>query len=182
MTPASHTEHKGGMVDGIDLITQRRKAIAALRAKISVGRAQLDKDEAALAQEEQELAIAERVMGRLSAATPEAMMAPSAPKQPPRAMKGEGVPKYGTARPDRLPKMWQMIDAVLAAAEANGQKGLRGRDLVLGIGALYWPGVGANSIVPEVARMVHRGQLGKSGDLYVRITATEAFQTNRAAE
>lgn len=102
-------------------------------------------------------------------------MAPSFSIKAAKEAKADGVsiPKEGTKRPDGIPTVADMIDAVLADAERIGKDGLRGRDLIIGISDRWWPGVGWNSILPSAIRLVHKGRLGKRNGLYCRIDTKE---------
>ena len=78
------------------------------------------------------------------------------------------IPKVGFPRPPGIPTTREMIDEVLAAAEADGKPGLNGRDLTLAIGVKWWPGLGWNSVIPDASRLVKGGKLVRIGKIYAR--------------
>lgn len=82
---------------------------------------------------------------------------------------GNSIPKYGTSRPANIPTTAEMIDLVLADAEAQGKAGLVGIALVAAIGKRWWPGVGSNSILPTAAALVDKGRLARKDRLFVRV-------------
>jgi hypothetical protein len=150
-------------VQGIQLIKDRRAAIEQERAALKRQLARLDEEQAKLKAEETELAIAERVLGRLTDAPADAAPAKRVP------LASGGIPKNGSPRPDGIPTVAEMIDAILAdAATAGGRAGLTGRELVVEIAARWWPGVGWNNILPTALRLVEKKRLGRKGDRYLR--------------
>lgn len=148
-------------IDSFALITRRRKEINAKRADLQAALARLDAEEIALKAEEEELAIAERVIGRLSAppkATDASISAPQETPPPKGSSAAKRVRPKGTPRPEGIPSVPEMVDTLLSEGEKRGQSGLTGRQIVDAIDKRWWPGVSENVIIPTIYRSVSKKQ------------------------
>ena len=102
--------------------------------------------------EDSELEIAIRVLNRYAS-----------PKT--AAMNGaEPSPSLGPPRPEGTPTLFDMAEAVILDAIAGGKSGLRGQELVNGIGKKFWPGVQGRQILPPIYAFAKKGRLHKTKD------------------
>ena len=70
----------------------------------------------------------------------------------------ESGTKLGPPRPEGIPTIFKMVEAVLD--EAVG--GLTGRQIVEAIGEKYWPGVRGQQILPSIYGFSKQGRLKKT--------------------
>jgi hypothetical protein len=169
--------HKPRMANEFDIIGRRRSVISEQRKRAVADMERAEGVILACDAEREELDRAEALLKRI-AAKDEAPAEPTAPSQfsasePPRAP-SRAIPKKGGSRPEGTPTTPDMIDTLLAEAEAEGKRGLRGRDLVRGIASRWWPDVGWDNVLPEAQRLCKRGVLARESDLYVRAKIHEA--------
>jgi hypothetical protein len=115
--------------DSLQAIEAKRREIAAQIAKLQA--------------DDEELAIAERVLRRLSGAEKDAV-------------------SIGTARPSGAPTTFEMADMVLASAEKEGKDGLFASELVEAIRSRYWPGLVSQQIMPMIYQMARAGRFHKT--------------------
>ena len=72
----------------------------------------------------------------------------------------------GSPRPDGVPATPDMVMAILKLAYILGKPGLAPIAVVNEIDRLFWPGVGYNSIVPVMSRMVREGRIKRNDGIY----------------
>jgi hypothetical protein len=154
------------MTKEFEILKRRREILEEKRNRLKEEIAAIEAKRAALQAEEEELASVEKALANwASEHQPPAdfMLKPSEPS----------IPKKGTPRPKGIPTTPAMIDDVIHTAELSGKQGLTGREMVMAIGAKWWPGVGWNDVLPTAALLVKRSRLGRKGKLYVRIKQPE---------
>lgn len=127
--------------------------IRARRRSVADEMSRAEQTIAALKIEDQELAVAERVIGRLVSGDvekgTERLVADITPVKTPKGSK-----------PPDIPTVPQMILAVLRdAASANGKIEMAPSEVTSMIGKRWWPDVPVNAIGPIMWRMWKRGEL-----------------------
>ena len=105
--------------------------------------------------EVQRLAIAESVLADLENLTPETDGLSQFPS-----------PQEGTAKPEGIPTMPEMITEALKVAKSNGHKGLEPKEIANYIEQKWWPNVPINAVGPIAWRMATRQQLKKRQSRY----------------
>ena len=110
--------------------------IEAIKSRQREVKAEIDR----LEKEAVELDIALRVLSRFS------------------PVDSESGTKLGPPRPEGIPTIFKMVEAVLD--EAVG--GLTGRQIVEAIGEKYWPGVRGQQILPSIYGFSKQGRLKKT--------------------
>jgi hypothetical protein len=173
---------KAVMDDPLTLLNARLIEITRQKERIAV---ELE----SLAREERELKMAESVMKRLTRrAFQETAVARALHVELPsvkidRVLKTSGIPAKGTPRPNGLPTVPEMATALLQEAEQRGISGLTGRQIMDGIAARWWPGVGWSSVLPTILRGIRegRGPFEKDGDK-IRLKKSEGSNALRLFE
>ena len=163
--------------DPTERIKRRRQAIAQRLMRIAQLERMLPSEKAKLKAEDEELAAAERVFSRLANANDDDLFAAFADPAVAVATEttiededdGSSIPRQGTPRPPNIPTTPEMFNILLADAERAGKIGLQGRDLVVGIGQRWWPGVGWNSVLPTAFALVTKERLERKGKLFARV-------------
>ncbi|MEH2470569.1 hypothetical protein V1281_000189 [Nitrobacteraceae bacterium AZCC 2161] len=71
-------------------------------------------------------------------------------------------PNKGQPRPDGTPTNFEMVEAVLQAAERDGKDGLTAADIVKAIEARFWPGLVGDQILPSIYGFAKNDRLKKT--------------------
>ncbi|WP_426315300.1 hypothetical protein ACN9MF_08435 [Methylobacterium fujisawaense] len=155
------------MPDELALVRRRLGEIDATENNL---RAQLD----LLSAERKDLSRVEEILTALAhrfrgETTSNESYSPIAEERIQKIIHGSGSPKRGTARPEGIPTVAEMVDTLLRETEERGKKGLTGQEIVKAIDERWWPGVDQNNILPTALRHVKQNRLGRDGPLYVRL-------------
>lgn len=115
------------------------------RAEVEQQIARYDKALADLKTELEELAVAERVLLRLSGAKRAELGAADKPDETPTTK----------AKPDGLPTVRAMILEAMGFAEQRGRKGMSPSEIRAYIQNRHWPDMPSSQVYSNVSRMVH---------------------------
>ena len=159
-------------------IQARRKSIAAEMAEIQ-------QELEALTKEDNELAIAERVLIRLSLKSG----AEEAAEQVTGEVSAAAEKEPSGGKPAGLPPVPDMILEALRHAFTHGAPGLEPNGILSYIKGRYWPEATTNKVGPIAWRMWKHDQLDKRGSIYrlpkeerEKILMAEPSQTTEAVE
>jgi len=150
----------------MDVIAQRRAAIAKRRQEIANDMTALNKENNDLVREDHELSAAQRVIARL-------MNLPE-PQAQPASQNGAGSPTERAGKPAGIPTVPEMTELILGEAEASGDPWREGRDILAEIKRRWWPTVQPNDVLPTLWRLAHVERLRKKGSKYARQRKTIA--------
>lgn len=141
--------------DPISIITARRKNLESEVASIML---RLD----AIKAEQAELAVAERVLSRLTGDARGSVSASGASA----ASSVIGTATGQSAKPEGIPTMPEMIVTVLQNEALAGSRHLEPKDILERIAERWWPTVASENVGPIAWRMWKQGKLEKVGASY----------------
>ncbi len=136
------------------VVTLDPETIHARRKQIANERARLEQQLGSLQQEDGELEATLRVIERYAANSHGGEVRDEPAEEDDS---GEWTP-----RPSGIPTNFEMVEAILAAAEKEGRDGLAASELVAEIRSSYWPGLASKQVMPSIYQYAKNGRLKKS--------------------
>ena len=142
----------------ISKLKQVQDRLRVVTSEIADLRSKMD----ALNCEAEELAIAVRVLQRLSDDTDTADSSEENIETPALVDKALRF----TSRPEGLPTTYEMVVSVLREAKEDGVQKLSAMEIVSRIDAKYWKGIDPNAIRPSLHRFAEKKRINKRGTNY----------------